>query len=743
MQHVVVKRRIAVALSLAVVAAGVAFVLTLRANGAAPQGQNWWLVCWLTMAAGYGSAGAALIWWPARRPRGDLLPRHRRIGLADRDRGAVPGLRDRQRRVAAVAAAGRSGRLVAPPAGWDLGGGRAVGAAPAHRRHERWIVTLRTVGFVALVGLVVTAVLEGPDLLERICAWVVCIVATAATATLARHWWRNDRASGDLLPAWLLASAVAGWLAVVPDLSDIADWRLPGRDVVTPMLFLATVPLLVAGTVIELVRRSPGSRTVHRVVEWATLAGGIVVVYTALVAGLGQLVGGSGPTWFLVASTGAIAIALEPVRRRIRRLADGLVYGLRDDPLVAVQHVVDRVGSGGGADLLPDLATTLQRELRMDAVAIDVRRDDDWQRVATCGGPTPHTREVLLRHRDEVVGRLVVGWEQGPTLRPQDDAALVQLAGPLTLAVRWVGLSEDLHRSNMATVLAREEERRRLNRDLHDGLGPALTGVSLGLRTAVGRVAARGGPELVPTTALLDRLADEVDATVTDLRRIVRDLRPTALDQLGLMEALTEFVRKYNDDLEIHLVLPEAPVALPAAVEVATYRIVTEAVTNVVRHAGASRCCLSITAGHDRRDRRRRRRRRDGRPGALARHRVAGDARASGRARRVRRRAIDPPARDPPPRRAAGGPIVTGTGPPLRVAIVDDHPMFRMGLAVAIADMVGIELVGEAETADAVPALITATAPDVVLLDVRLGDGSGLEVNRWLHAEHPESRWSC
>ena len=83
---------------------------------------------------------------------------------------------------------------------------------------------------------------------------------------------------------------------------------------------------------------------------------------------------------------------------------------------------------------------------------------------------------------------------------------------------------------------------------------------------------------------------------------------------------------------------------------------------------------------------------------------------------------------------------MTGTGPPLRVAIVDDHPMFRMGLAVAIADMVGIELVGEAETADAVPALITATAPDVVLLDVRLGDGSGLEVNRWLHAEHCQVR---
>ena len=77
---------------------------------------------------------------------------------------------------------------------------------------------------------------------------------------------------------------------------------------------------------------------------------------------------------------------------------------------------------------------------------------------------------------------------------------------------------------------------------------------------------------------------------------------------------------------------------------------------------------------------------------------------------------------------------------PLRVAIVDDHPMFRMGLAVAIAEMDGIEVAGEAEGADEVAALVSAAAPDVVLLDVRLGDGSGLEVNRWLAAHHPGVR---
>jgi DNA-binding NarL/FixJ family response regulator len=85
-----------------------------------------------------------------------------------------------------------------------------------------------------------------------------------------------------------------------------------------------------------------------------------------------------------------------------------------------------------------------------------------------------------------------------------------------------------------------------------------------------------------------------------------------------------------------------------------------------------------------------------------------------------------------------GGPPTPAA--PLRVAIVDDHPMFRMGLAVAIAEMAGIEVAGEAPSAEHVPALIAATSPDVVLLDVRLGDGSGLEVNRWLAIHHPEIR---
>jgi two-component system, NarL family, sensor kinase len=202
---------------------------------------------------------------------------------------------------------------------------------------------------------------------------------------------------------------------------------------------------------------------------------------------------------------------------------------------------------------------------------------------------------VVLRHRDEVVGRLVVGWDEASSMRARDGQLLDQLAGPLSLAVSWVRLAADLRRSSLAVVSAREEERRRLRRDLHDGVGPTLTGVSLGLRTAVrqlDRAALNGLPP--PSRALLTRLADEVDGVVHEIKQIVRDLRPTALDQLGLMGAVAEFTRKLDGELEIHVSLPSAPALLPAAVEVAAYRIVTEALTNVVRHANAGRCWLTI-----------------------------------------------------------------------------------------------------------------------------------------------------
>jgi two-component system, NarL family, sensor kinase len=142
-------------------------------------------------------------------------------------------------------------------------------------------------------------------------------------------------------------------------------------------------------------------------------------------------------------------------------------------------------------------------------------------------------------------------------------------------------------------VTMREEERRRLRRDLHDGLGPTLAGLTLGLDTA--RALAPGQPEL---QELLGRLKAETQRAVTDVRSIVYGLRPPALDELGLIGSLGEQIRRLRCQAPALQVTMEAPVGglagLPAAVEVACYRIATEALTNVARHAHATRCLVRI-----------------------------------------------------------------------------------------------------------------------------------------------------
>jgi two-component system NarL family sensor kinase len=609
------------AIAVVVVTAGGIVLLGFRvANGGPePAGQNWWLVTWFCVGLTYSVVGAALV---ARSPRRNLgvcflvvgasaivsaiATEYRAYGSTEGRRPEFPAFAEASMWARPIGEA-----VLVAFVTWEL-----LPSTWHSDRRGRHALRLAAVGIVLVTAarvtsawnprfganpLVVTSTVPHIFLraADEIGTWMIAIIATAGVFLLARHWLRDRRPAGDPLDGWLLTGVVAAWLAIVPSSLDLVDWRLPGRDVVAALLLLATVPLLVAGAIIQALRQSSDlERPSHRGLEWVLMAAGIAVVYTGLVGGLGSLFGNDGPTWLLVAATSAIALIAEPARHRIQRLVDRLVYGARNDPLGVVQRVVDHVGTDSGDDLLPALVTSLERELRLDSVAIDLVAPSGWQRAASVGPTTANCREVLLRHRDDVVGRLVVGWTEGPSIRPRDRQILEQLAGPLGLAVSWVRLAADLRRSSVAVVSAREEERRRLRRDLHDGLGPALTGVSLGMRTAVRQLdrsfESGGNP---PPRELLERLADEIDSVVLELKRIVRDLRPTALDQLGLVGALAEFTRKFDGDLEIHLALPADTDPLPAAVEVAVYRIVTEAVTNVVRHANAARCWLTVATG--------------------------------------------------------------------------------------------------------------------------------------------------
>jgi signal transduction histidine kinase len=157
-----------------------------------------------------------------------------------------------------------------------------------------------------------------------------------------------------------------------------------------------------------------------------------------------------------------------------------------------------------------------------------------------------------------------------------------------------VRLTADLQRSRERLITAREEERRRLRRDLHDGLGPQLA--SLTLTLAAARELLRHDVDAADT--LLQELAGHTQAAIADIRRVVYDLRPPALDDLGLVLAVREQAARYRQaGLQIMIDAPDQLPSLPAAVEVAAYRIVQEALTNVVRHAQARTCTVCLMLG--------------------------------------------------------------------------------------------------------------------------------------------------
>jgi signal transduction histidine kinase len=224
----------------------------------------------------------------------------------------------------------------------------------------------------------------------------------------------------------------------------------------------------------------------------------------------------------------------------------------------------------------------------------ELRLAGSTRALASAGAPSGSRTSFDLRHRGEVVGTLAVTPRPGERQLGDRDAsllsALVDQAAPALAALR---LTEDLQRSREALVAAREEERRWLRRELHDGVGAALAGVRLQLDAA---------RELVDgsrAARILDAAVAGVSEAVGDVRRITDDLRPPALDQLGLagsLEALGDRLR--TPALSVTVDVGELP-ALPAATEVACYRIAAEAVANAVRHACAQHVAMTASVAGD------------------------------------------------------------------------------------------------------------------------------------------------
>lgn len=381
------------------------------------------------------------------------------------------------------------------------------------------------------------------------------------TALAVRYRRGDERVRRQLL--WLLSAAVVVAVAVTP-------WALVAG---TPIAVLFAIPLLPVAVAVAVLRhqRLDIRLVVARGIGYALLSGLVLAGYALLVIVI------SG-----VASALVVALLVLPLRAKLQLAVDRLMYGERGDPLAVASRVGGRLESG-----LAGTVEEVRSALRLPSVFVEVA----GVRVASAGTPGGATQVLPLGES----GDLHVGLRSGQQrLDAADERVLALLAGPLGIAVHATGLSRQLQLSRERIVNAREEERRRLRRDLHDGMGPLLTGVALSADAAA-NLAAR---DPAGAESLLHSVRTDSRTAIAEVRRIVDDLGPPALDELGLVAALevraAQASRRADGSSLAASVHAGALPALPTAVEVAAYRVATEALTNVVRHSTASRVVLRL-----------------------------------------------------------------------------------------------------------------------------------------------------
>jgi signal transduction histidine kinase len=373
-------------------------------------------------------------------------------------------------------------------------------------------------------------------------------------------------------------------------------------------LFILLVPVSIGFAVLRY-RLWDIDVLINHTLVYGTLTTSVVGLYILMVGSLGTLLQERGNILVSLLATGLVAVLFQPLREHLQRGINRLMYGERDEPY----KVLSRLGRRLEATLAPSMVLqtiveTVAQALKLPYVAIALKQDGEFVTAAEYGTSVDEPIVLPLVYHKETVGRLVLS-PRAPKepFGPADRRLLDDIARHAEVAVHAVRLTADLQHSRERLVTTREEERRRLRRDLHDGLGPQLATLTLKLDAARNLLP----HEPKATDALLAELKAETQAAIADIRRLVYALRPPALDELGLVSAIREQATNYGlpqgpegeadhaDTVVFSLEAPEQLPPLSAAVEVAAYRIAQEAITNVARHARARTCRIRISLGKE------------------------------------------------------------------------------------------------------------------------------------------------
>ena len=393
---------------------------------------------------------------------------------------------------------------------------------------------------------------------------------------------------------------VALWIGGIPGSLGIPESLL--ALITLGIMFTANAALPLSLAVAVLVDRLwQMDLVLNRTLVFGGLTALVVLLYVLVVGILGNLFQSGSSLLLSILATGLIAVLFNPLRQRLQQGVNRLMYGQRDDPLAVLSELGRQLeNTAVPGETLPALVETIAATLKLPYVAIETAGEDGGRQLVAAsasGGLRPaKTIAYPLAYQGKAAGDLLVAPRAaGEIFTPEEERLLSNIARQAGTSVFVEQLTAQLQRERERLVAAREEERLRLRRDLHDGLGPQLA--TLAVKIDAARNLMGSDPEAAEL--LLAEVKAESQGAINEIRRVVHGLRPPALDQLGLISALQEYILQQDSASGVSITFehPRGLPPLPAAVEVAAYRIITEAVTNVVKHSGANNCAIRMRNG--------------------------------------------------------------------------------------------------------------------------------------------------
>jgi signal transduction histidine kinase len=435
---------------------------------------------------------------------------------------------------------------------------------------------------------------------------VVLPLAMIASAVSVVVRYRRSRGTERLQITWLAAAGCLVVLLFVVAMLGFLPLRTT-RETVS-LLSFGLIPAAVGVAVLKH-RLYDIDVVINKALLYGALAAFVTAVYVAIVVGVGAAVGqGTHPNLSLsILATAVVALSFGPVKERIQRTANRLVYGDRASPYEILSAFSSRMaGRYAALDLLPKMAEALAKGTGAERTEVWLRTGSGRRLEGAWPGPTDPTGEVAssephqedersqvipVSHQGELLGWIVVRKRPGDSFTPLDSRLLEDVAGQAGMVLRNVGLIEELRASRQRLVAAQDDERRKLERNIHDGAQQRLVALAVRFNLARKVVERDGSAEL---SGEIKGLADRAQAALENLRDLARGIYPPLLADKGLVAALEAQARKAPVPVTV---LATGVDRYPQAIEAAVYFCCLEALQNVAKYADAHAVVIRLDGG--------------------------------------------------------------------------------------------------------------------------------------------------